>query len=98
MKLSNREKETIIVWNEAERDAEVYTYNPSLQHQLRDLCVQYPERVRLTNEGPHGSITVRLPKRWLRVVPPRVLSPAQREVLEKMNARRWGAVDEKPPP
>ena len=90
MKLSNLEKETIILWNEAEREAEVYTYNAALQQQLRDLCGQYPEQVHLTKEGPHGSITV---QKWLRVVPPRVLSPAQREVLEKMNAKRWGTAD-----
>lgn len=97
MKLSNLEKETIILWNEAEREAEIYTHSPALQKQLRDLCGQYPEQVHLTREGPYGSITVRLPKKWLRVVPPRILSPAQREVLEKMNAKRWGAVDEGTP-
>lgn len=94
MKLSNLEKETIILWNEAEREAEIYTHTPALQKQLRDLCGQHPEQVRLTREGPHGSITVRLPKKWLRVMPPRILSPAQREVLEKMNAKRWGTVNE----
>ena len=98
MKLSNLEKETIILWNEAERDAEIYTHNPALQQQLRDLCGQYPEQVRLTKEGPHGSITVQLPKKWLRVVPPRVLSPAQREVLRRMNEKRWGTVDGDAPP
>ena len=98
MKLSNLEKETIILWNEAEREAEVYTYNPALQQQLRGLCSQYPEQVRLTKDGCHGSITVQLPKKWLRVVPPRVLSPAQREVLEKMNAKRWGTADRYAPP
>lgn len=98
MNLSNLEKETIILWNEAERDAEIYTHNPALQQQLHALCGQYPERVRLTREGPHGSITVQLPKKWLRVVPPRVLSPAQREVLEKMNAKRWGTVAGDGPP
>lgn len=97
MKLSNLEKETIILWNEAERETEIYTHSPALQKQLRDLCGQYPEQVHLTREGPYGSITVRLPKKWLRVVPPRILSPAQREVLEKMNAKRWGAVDEDAP-
>ena len=90
MKLSNLERETICLFNEAEGDAEIYTYNPAMQKQLTELCETHPEQVHLTQSGKSGSMTFWLPKRWLRVVPPRTLSPAQREVLERMNAMRRG--------
>ena len=88
MNLSNLERETICLFNEAESDAEIYTHNPAMQKQLTELCETRPEQVRLTRSGSSGGMTFRLPKKWLRVVPPRVLTPAQREVLERMNAKR----------
>ncbi len=90
MKLSNLEKETIILFNEAEADAEVYTYNPSLQRRLLALCETRPEQARKTGMSGGGALTVTIPKKWIKVVPPRVLSPAQREVLARMNEKRHG--------
>lgn len=90
MKLSNQERETICLFNEAEGEAEIYTYNPAMQKQLAALCERYPTQAQLTQQGESGSMTFRIPKKWLRVVPPRVLTPAQREVLERMNAKRHG--------
>lgn len=90
MKLSKVEQETIILSNEAEADMEVYTFNPALQKQLLALCESHPVQVRMTKQGSSGSMSFQLPKKWLRIVPPRVLSPAQREVLERMNAKRHG--------
>ena len=86
--LSRLERETIVLWNEAESIAEIYTHNLALQKQLSELCRTYPEQVRQTDDNQHGGLTFMLPKKWLRVVPPRVLSPAQREVLNRMNANR----------
>lgn len=85
MKLSKLEKETIILWNEAEPGAEIYTYNPSLQEQLTRLCAKYPDKVRMTAENGYGGLIFALPKRWLRIVPPRILTPAQRAVVDRMN-------------
>lgn len=90
MKLSNYEKETIILWNEAEKTASIYTHNAALQEQLAALCESHPEQVRQTADNGHGGLTFELPKKWFKVTPPRVLSPAQREVLERMNEKRWG--------
>lgn len=98
MKLSNLEKETIILWNEAEKTASVYTYNPALIRQLSELCRTHPGQVCQTHPGQvcqtgdngWGGLTFSLPKRWLKVAPPRVLSPAQREVLDRMNEKKRG--------
>ena len=88
MKLTNVEKETVINFNEAERTASVYTHNETLKRQLLELCRTYPEQVRQTAANGWGGLTFELPKRWLRVTPPRVLSPAQRAVLDRMNQNK----------
>ena len=87
MKLTNTEKETIVNFNEAEHIASVYTYNRALQDQLLALCQTYPDQVRQTAANSWGALTFELPKKWLRVTPPRVLTPAQRAVLDKMNLK-----------
>ena len=88
MKLTNVERETIATFNEAERMANVYTYNAALQKQLLELCRTHPEQVRQTAANDWGGLTFELPKKWLKVSPPRVLSPAQRAVLDRMNERK----------
>ena len=88
MKLTSLERETIAVFNQAERTASIFTYNPALQKQLADLCAAYPDRVRQTAANDSGGLTFELPKKWLRVVPPRVLSPAQRAVIDRMNQNK----------
>ena len=85
MKLSKIEQETIINFNEAEGTASVYTHNEALKRQLSELCRSHSEQVRQTDANRWGGLTIELPKKWLKVSPPRVLSPAQRAVLDRMN-------------
>ena len=89
MKLSRSEQETIINFNEAEGMASIYTHNSALQERLSGLCSSYPEQVRQTADNGRGGLTFELPKKWLKVTPPRVLSPAQRAVLDKMNRHKY---------
>ena len=88
MKLSRIEQETIINFNEAESTASVYTHNAALKERLLVLCQSYPEQVRQTADNRRGGLTFELPKKWLKVTPSRVLSPAQREVVDRMNANK----------
>ncbi len=88
MKLSNIEKETVINFNEAERTASIYTHNEALKRQLLELCRTHPEQVCQTAANRWGGLTFELPKKWLKVSPPRVLSPAQRAVLDRMNQKK----------
>ncbi len=90
MKLSNYEKETVFLFNEADRAASIFTYNDALKKQLGALCESHPGQVRRTDDNGCGGLTYELPKKWLKVTPPRALSAAQREVLERMNKKRWG--------
>lgn len=88
MKLTSIEKETIINFNEAERTASIYTHNEALKRQLLELCQTHPEQVRQTAANGWGGLTFELPKKWLKVSPPRILSPAQRAVLDRMNKNK----------
>ena len=84
MKLTKAEQETIILFNEAEQTASVYTHNAAL---LERLCCSHPAQVRQTERGRHSGATYLLPKKWVKLTPPRTLSPAQAQVLAEMNAR-----------
>ena len=90
MKLTNYEKESIFNFNEADRTASIYTHNAALIRQLTELCGSRPEQVRHTVDNGYGGQTFELPKKWIKISPPRVLSEAQREVLAEMNRKRWG--------
>lgn len=88
MRLSKIEQETIINFNEAEGTASVYTHSEALKRQLSELCRSHPGQVRQTDANRWGGLTFELPKKWLKVSPPRVLSPAQRAVLDRMNKNK----------
>ena len=45
MKLSLYEQETIILYNQAEAAAEVYTHDPRLLEKLRRLAEKYPDQI-----------------------------------------------------
>ena len=86
MRLTKAEQETIILFNEAEQTASVYTHNAALLHQLERLRRSHPAQVHQTERGGHGGADY-LPKKWVKLTPPRTLSPAQAQVLAEMNAR-----------
>lgn len=87
MRLTKAEQETIILFNEAEQTASVYTHNAALLHQLERLRRSHPAQVHQTEHGGHGGADYLLPKKWVKLTPPRTLSPAQAQVLAEMNAR-----------
>ena len=90
MKLTNYERESVILFNEADKAASVYTHNAALDPQHKVLNASHPEKERRTAHNGCRGLTFELPKKWLKISPPRVLSEAQKEVLEKMNRKRWG--------
>ena len=60
MRLSNYEKETIFLFNEADRVASVFTYNDALKKQLGELCKSHPEQVRRTEMMASSRLTTSL--------------------------------------
>lgn len=57
MKLSRYEQETIILYNQAEQTASVYTHDPKLLKKLARLMKEYPQQIR-----PDGPNTYLVPK------------------------------------
>ena len=88
MKLSRYERETIILYNEADSNASIYTHNEILQRQLKKLHEKYPELVYPGEKNGSGGLSYTLPKKWVRIVPPQVRSEAQKRVLAEVNQRR----------
>ena len=56
MKLSGTERETIVLYNEAEAAASIYTHNAALCWQLSELCGTYPGQVRQTGDNGYGGL------------------------------------------
>lgn len=62
MKLSLYEQETIILYNQAETTAEVYTHDPKLLGKLRRLAEKYPDQiVKKNRQVPKRCVSVREP-------------------------------------
>ena len=65
MKLTKLEQETIILYNEAEAAAEVFTYDRQLLKKLERLAAKYPAQIRRTGDRqfvvPKACVLVREP-------------------------------------
>ena len=65
MKLSRYEQETVILYNQAEQTANIYTHDPKLQKKLASLAIKYPEQVKPSGPNrylvPKGCVLVREP-------------------------------------
>ena len=77
MNLTNYERETIIRYNQDEAEANIYTLDPALIRKLDVLCASDP-RAHVLRED-EDSRTYILPKKWVRVYAPAVLTDAERE-------------------
>ena len=55
-KLTKYEKETIILFNEGEDTASVYTYNAGLRKRLAAFSKQYPDHCRLEQSHEQGGV------------------------------------------
>lgn len=91
MKLSLYEQETIILYNQAEPAAEVYTHDPRLMKKLEQLAKKHPEQVRRKDKHnftvPKRCVSVREPysaerrkaaSEWAKAAGCRPLTPKQK--------------------
>ena len=79
MKLTKYEKETIILFNEAEDQADVFTYNVSLKRRLANFSRKYPELCRRKAVNKKGGVTYLIDKGRLSI---HLVSPYDAERLE----------------
>jgi len=80
-KLTKWEQETIFNFNEDEKEASVYTYNKALIRRLDGFCEKFPDQFKLDKEswyGKHLSKTYILPKKYVSIRKPTILSDAQK--------------------
>jgi len=84
MSYTKLEQETIINFNEAEKTANIYTYNQKLRRQLETLISDRPGEIEFKSANS-GAVTYNIPKSWVKIRPPRVLSEAQKKVLARIN-------------
>lgn len=68
--LTPYEKETIILYNQGEKEASVYSFDPKLIRRLKRLAEKYPDEVRLEKEYKNGSCSYTVPKECVLVREP----------------------------
>ena len=83
--LTNYERETIITFNEAETDCEIYTYNQKLINKLRKRCESLPNLYQKVSEDNFGGFTFSFPKTLL-TISPRVPMSADLREKHRRNA------------
>lgn len=75
------EQETIINYNEGEKEAGVYTHNKKLLAMLAKLAEERPdecrfERGNLNDAVPYADYII--PKKWVKIKPPRIMSEEEK--------------------
>ena len=85
MTLTKIEKETIILFNEGEQEASIYTYNASLRKRLALFSKQHPELCRMERSFDQGGVSYVLDKSRLSI---RLIAPYSEERRQK--AREQG--------
>lgn len=81
MYIPKEERETIITYNEAEPTANVYTMNGALIRKLDGLARSRPDAARRVKTYPDGAQEYEVPKKWVKISPPRVYSEEQKKVM-----------------
>lgn len=83
--LTNYERETIINYNEEEATASVYTHNRALINKLKGLVKEYNLEV----EQLESAYEFTVPKKWIKVKPPRKVSAENREKMSQRAKKMW---------
>ena len=91
MKLTPYEMETIILYNQEEAAANVYTHDPKLIAKLRRLQEKYPDRVFPDRPAQEGAVSYTVPKSCVSIREP--YSDARR----KADSERAKSAERRPP-
>lgn len=78
--LTSFERETIMTYNNAEGEANVYTLNLSMRRKILQLATEYPDEVKILHQA-EDMVEATVPKSWVKIRPPRKLTDEQREAL-----------------
>jgi hypothetical protein len=86
MSILKCERETVILFNEEDKNADVYTYHKPLIKKLDNLCKE--SKAVCINLDESGSRRYLVPKNWIKVSPPKKmkLTPEQRQdIANRLN-------------
>lgn len=86
--MTGYEKETIISFNESDKEAIVYTYNRAMQKKLRGMLEERPEEVHLIRETEH-MMECTIPKKWVKLRANRILSDKELEMRREIASARF---------
>lgn len=79
MNMARYEQETLISFNEEEKNAGIYTHNKALRQKLAALARDRPEDCRLVKASHGGrAVDYTIPKSWIRIA-----SEAQKAALAR---------------
>lgn len=95
MSVSNIERETVILFNEAEDTVRVYTFNPTLKRKLGDFSEKYPALCKKTAEDSLGSVTYSVAKDRLSISLRAPLSEEKKEALRERGKKLFERLKEK---
>ena len=70
MKQNRYEEESIILYNQAEQTASVYTHDPKLKEKLKRLSEKHPERIIYITENENSGVTYVVPKKCVQIREP----------------------------
>ena len=91
MKLSKYEEETVVLYNEAQSTASVYTHDPKLKEKLKRLSEKYPEQIIFEKSNSDGGVTYTVPKKCVLIKEP------YSEELRKAASERAKTAGYRPP-
>ena len=98
MKRDRYEEESIILYNEAEQTASVYTHDPKLKEKLKRLAEKHPERIIYITENETGGVTYVVPKKCVLIKEPyseeRRKAASERAKTAGYHPPKRGKVDE----
>lgn len=80
MKLNRDEQETVIIFNEADEIATVFTCNGKLRRKLESLSPQEGAQLLSADEN---SVTYSVPKGWVKISVARKLTEERRQMLSE---------------
>lgn len=81
MKLTRYEQETVITYNEEEKDAQIFTCHQRLIKKLKGLIGKRND-FKLVREDDYGCTFI-VPKKWIKANPSRILSEEQKKILSE---------------
>ena len=87
MSITKAEKETIILFDEADASAEIYTHNTKLKNRLARAASKHPQTYVLKYQNSDGGVSYAFPKKYLTVMFREPISDTDRERCKEMCIR-----------